>query len=165
MQVVKNIIPAIASTNALISAECINEALKFRSRAGQRLDNFMMFMGGMQTGTNSETVQYGRNPDCRACSLPLIYTVDEKNTTLEDLYNKLVNEAKLDKPSLSNIDGEPLYMPKLHDFYAASFAHSLAIAGVKHRDYLVAQDTNKVFKKILILTEDGVRQEEAEMEE
>lgn len=49
MGVVKNIIPAIASTNALVSAACVNEAVKILTGCNNRVDNYMQFLGQTRT--------------------------------------------------------------------------------------------------------------------
>jgi len=65
--VVKNIIPAIASTNAVIAAACTNEAFKFATNASGFLNNYMTYSGS--TGQYTHTLEVERKEDCLGCSL------------------------------------------------------------------------------------------------
>jgi len=63
--VVKRIIPAIASTNACISASCANEAFKIVSRTYHALENFTNFAGN--EGCFSNPTNNERNSSCLVC--------------------------------------------------------------------------------------------------
>jgi ubiquitin-activating enzyme E1 C len=65
--VVKNIIPAIASSNALISAVCVNEAMKIINKSHGSLDNYYMYMG--QTGIHTHTYKSESNDSCVVCQV------------------------------------------------------------------------------------------------
>lgn len=72
-QVVKNIIPAIAATNATIAASCINEALKYLTFGASNLDNYFQYNGRSTSfGTYARTFVYHRNMKCEACTPPLM---------------------------------------------------------------------------------------------
>ncbi|EPS40597.1 hypothetical protein H072_5545 [Dactylellina haptotyla CBS 200.50] len=97
--VVKNIIPAIASTNAIIAASCCNEALKLATTAAPYLDNYMMYTGDESIYTY--TFQHEKKEECPVCgNLPQNLTVDPEST-LEQLMEKLQErpETTLKKPS------------------------------------------------------------------
>lgn len=64
--VVKNIIPAIASTNAIIAASCCHEAFKMVTGTGPGLETYMMFTG--DSGIYTYTFKHERKLDCPICS-------------------------------------------------------------------------------------------------
>ena len=99
--VVKNIVPAIASTNAIVSAVCATETLKLITTCSPGLNNYFMYMGG--EGLYTHTVEYERDSGCLSCSAGLPCTV-EPGTSLHDLIGRLMRDerlgGKLQGPSL-----------------------------------------------------------------
>jgi len=146
-QVVKRIIPAIASTNALVAAACVNEALKYRSRCAYLLNNYFMYMGQQQTGTHSETFQYKRNPDCRHCRPPTIWNVS-KDMTLQQLLDRLTDELKLDQPSLAS-ETKFLFESNFVSMYTEQLKQPIHTF-FKSGDLLRAMDKQKRTSKILV---------------
>ena len=108
--VVKNIIPAIASTNAIIAAACCNEAFKIATDCAPYLDNYMMYTGDSETGLYTYTFQAERKDDCPVCgTLAQKLNVDPE-MTLQEFIDMLAErpEAQLKKPSLTT-EGKTLY--------------------------------------------------------
>lgn len=64
--VVKNVIPAVGFTNAMIAAMCANEALKMATGAGALMDNYT-FYDGSSNGIASYTQQMFNDPTCPSC--------------------------------------------------------------------------------------------------
>ncbi|XP_055388896.1 NEDD8-activating enzyme E1 catalytic subunit-like [Condylostylus longicornis] len=59
MGVVKRIVPAVASTNALIAAMLVSEALKISTYCGPVLNSYLMYMG--QSGVYTYTFPFAKN--------------------------------------------------------------------------------------------------------
>jgi ubiquitin-activating enzyme E1 C len=102
--VVKTIIPAVASTNAIISAACVNEAIKMLSFSGQSLNCNFMIMGA--EGFYTPTFEYDRKEDCMVCgsaaeARPLRCST---TSTLAELiqHMKEDNGLQLKKPSVTS---------------------------------------------------------------
>jgi NEDD8-activating enzyme E1 len=149
MQVVKNIIPAIASTNALIAAACVNEAFKYRTMASKTLNNYYMYIGASATqGIHTETLQYERNPQCSVCHQPLIISINPMST-LQQLIDMICQEASLDSPSLI-YKAHTLYMPNLHSLYADNLSTTLISLHIEKGSRLTTTDKNGRTLKVIV---------------
>ncbi|KAJ8603835.1 hypothetical protein CTAYLR_000271 [Chrysophaeum taylorii] len=108
--VVKNIIPAVASTNAIISGVCATECFKIATMCSQNLDTYMMYMGS--EGVYTHTFRYEKKPDCPVCSGATRDLAVNPNLTLADLIKSLkASDLRLKAPSLAKADST-LYMQK-----------------------------------------------------
>ncbi|KAF8275116.1 hypothetical protein EI94DRAFT_1768414 [Lactarius quietus] len=102
--VVKNIIPAIASTNAIIAARpasCCNEAFKVATSSAEFLNNYFMYMGA--EGVYSHTFESEKRPDCPVCGGEAVQVSIPRDWTVERLIEFLVEkqDIQIKKPSLS----------------------------------------------------------------
>ncbi|KAG5647253.1 hypothetical protein DXG03_000788 [Asterophora parasitica] len=117
--VVKNIIPAIASTNAIISgksrtlettesvdnthpaAACCNEAFKIATSSAAYLNNYFMLIG--TDGVYSYTFEHEKRDDCPVCGGESLELSISSEFTVEQLIELLVEkqDIQIKKPSLS----------------------------------------------------------------
>jgi ubiquitin-activating enzyme E1 C len=110
--VVKNIIPAIASTNAIIAASCCNETFKLATSSNPSLgpeENYMMYSGN--DGVYTYTFKHEKKDDCPVCGDSARNLDVDADWTLQELIEALAvrPEAQLKKPSI-RAEGKSLYM-------------------------------------------------------
>lgn len=99
--VVKNIIPAIASTNAIIAASCCNEAFKIATASAPYLNNYMMYVGNESVYTY--TFEHEQRPDCPVCGGESLVAEVKRDWTLQQLIESLSQrqDLQVSRPSLS----------------------------------------------------------------
>lgn len=99
--VVKNIIPAIASTNAILAASCCNEVFKIVTSCNPTLDNYMMYSGDDSIFTY--TYAHSKKPNCAVCGTKVKHIRVLKWWTLENFIDDLGSkqEVMLKTPSVS----------------------------------------------------------------
>ncbi|KAK0210881.1 hypothetical protein DFS33DRAFT_1296128 [Desarmillaria ectypa] len=100
--VVKNIIPAIASTNAIIAAACCNEAFKIATSSAAFLNNYFMLIG--TEGIYSYTFEHEKRDDCPVCGGESLEIPIAPEVTVEELIDMLTEkqDIQIKKPSLSS---------------------------------------------------------------
>lgn len=106
--VVKNIIPAIASTNAIISAACSLETLKIVSGCSKTLSNYLTYNG--VEGLHTKVTEFVKDKDCLVCGPGVLIELDT-SVTLQKFINLLEENPKLliSKASITH-RGKNLYM-------------------------------------------------------
>ncbi|OLL22580.1 NEDD8-activating enzyme E1 catalytic subunit [Neolecta irregularis DAH-3] len=113
--VIKHIIPAIASTNAIIAASCCNEALKLVGSLNPYLDNYMMYMA--DHGVYTYTFSHEKKEDCPVCGTEPVTSVVDRETTLEEWIQSWPH-VQVKAPALSTRTSKLYYSapPQLHEF-------------------------------------------------
>lgn len=110
--VVKNIIPAVASTNAVVAAVCVNEVFKLMTLCSQSLNTYFMYMGSQSV--YSHTFCYGKKDDCAVCCGATRTIKISPDTLLGELIAMITgpdSELRLKAPSLVGAN-KTLYMRK-----------------------------------------------------
>jgi NEDD8-activating enzyme E1 len=113
--VLKHIIPAVSSTNAVIAAVCATETFKIATSCYETLNNYLVFND--VEGIYTYSYEAEKKDDCLACSqVPRTISINNPSSmTLQDLIEYLCNSAEfqLKNPGITTvIDGKnkTLYM-------------------------------------------------------
>lgn len=109
--VIKRIVPAVASTNAIIAASCSLEAFKLASGVGTPLNNYFMYAG--DEGVHTSVFEFEKREDCLVCGSSAIELhispEDSLENVLKVLQIKMGGSSKA-LPSMLSQDGRPLFM-------------------------------------------------------
>ncbi|KAM5148460.1 NEDD8-activating enzyme E1 catalytic subunit isoform 1-T1 [Mantella aurantiaca] len=105
--VVKRIIPAVASTNAVIAAACATEVFKIASSSYMPLNNYLVFND--VDGLYTYTFEAERKDNCLACSLLPQNIEFPSSAKLQDVLDYLTNDTSLQMKSpaiTATLDGK-----------------------------------------------------------
>ena len=140
--VAKNIIPAIASTNATIAAQSAMEAFKVVSGAWDCLKNNMIL--NQVTGIYTYTYEYDREPDCIVCGGKAARVKCSLSWTLGRFIEALGEDKQFEmrNPSIRTAE-KTLRMvkpPSLEESTRKNLTLTLASLGVQHGEHLTVTD-------------------------
>ncbi|KAI2796979.1 NEDD8-activating protein uba3 [Blomia tropicalis] len=142
--VVKNIIPAVASTNSVIASACATEVFKLATASAPLLHNYMVFNDSC--GIYTYTYEAEQKPDCSVCSnLPQNLSVS-KLITLQQLIALLKERFNMESPSITTITAsgmQTLYMKSLGAALEANLNRTLLELNLVNGQRLLAFDRNQ----------------------
>jgi len=121
--VVKHIIPAVASTNAVIAGICATEVFKMITFCYMPLDNYMIFNDGQ--GIYTYSFQAEKKDDCMACSRACVKLTLPHDVTLEGLIEHVKENPNMQmkSPGLTttvNGKNKTLYISNIPSLEAAT---------------------------------------------
>lgn len=102
--IVKNIVPAIASTQAIIASMCATEAIKYLTGAAPRLDSGIMYVGDAVTGVNWQKYKYERMEDCEACAGVIVAIPIVEGETVQELMERIKRDYSYDVSAMSSAE-------------------------------------------------------------
>ncbi|KAK4536062.1 hypothetical protein CDCA_CDCA07G2087 [Cyanidium caldarium] len=108
--VLRGVVPAVASTNAMIGSACALEVLKLATHLARPLNDWMAYNGAH--GVYVYPFANERRPDCAVCGRPAPLRLRlPRSATLNDLLEVVAAHAELRarRPSIVS-DSRPLYM-------------------------------------------------------
>ena len=91
--VIKNVIPAISSTNSLIAASTVMEALKVWAGFSKRLNNYFMYMG--QEGLYSYSYKSNKLENCKTCSKHVEMIKVEEDELWKNVLNRIIQNVDI----------------------------------------------------------------------
>lgn len=149
--VLKHIIPAVASTNAVMAASCVNEIFKVATSCYETYNNFLQFND--IDGIYTYVFEAERKENCITCSnVPrVVEFADGEGVTLQELIDQLCTDRvfQLKEPGLTtSINGKnkTLYMSSVKSIEERTRSNlklSLAELGIVHgQEITVADQTN-----------------------
>uniref|UniRef100_A0A2L2YIB2 NEDD8-activating enzyme E1 catalytic subunit n=1 Tax=Parasteatoda tepidariorum TaxID=114398 RepID=A0A2L2YIB2_PARTP len=154
--VIKNIIPAVASTNAVIAAACATEVFKLATSSYTPLNNYMVFND--IDGIYTYTFEAEKKDNCLACS-QIVHTLTfSELDKLQDVIDFLIENAEyqMKSPGLTtSIDGKhkTLYMQSIQSIEVATrpnLKKTLKDLGIVDGQQIVVADsttpTSVIFK-------------------
>jgi len=145
--VVKHIIPAVASTNAVIAAACTTEVFKVLTGCCSPMNNYMVFND--TEGVYTYVYEQERNPDCLACSKRTGRLEFPGTARLQEVLDYLINspQYQMRAPGVTTVlagKNKTLYMQKpvsIEEATRKNLKLSLIELGLSDGCRLVVADT------------------------
>lgn len=142
--VIKRIIPAVASTNAIIASASATEVFKLATTCFLNLNNYMVFSD--INGVYTYTYEAEKNPDCLVCSFKPVKLSVSSNDKLSDILT-LLKESPLYQMKSPGITTEyedgrnrTLYMSSLENATKGNLSKTLLELGIKNEQSINVYD-------------------------